>query len=144
MWWSQKKRKMVFMESVYANFTCLTRKAVKTYRFKYAHLFKNWRSYRWFKCHRLHYGVANFGSYELKLGLKCCFWFQLSFAASVPLVWNSLPEKVCCCDSLYIFWRQLKGYLFHSAFPPQYLTGMDWPFWILTAFDTWLWLKVKR
>ena len=44
--------------------------------------------------------------------------FDNSFAASGPLVWNSLDEKVCCCDSLYTFRRQLKGHLFHSAFPP--------------------------
>ena len=43
--------------------------------------------------------------------------FDNSFAASGPLVWNSLPEKVRCCDSLYTFRRQLKGHLFHSAFP---------------------------
>ena len=34
--------------------------------------------------------------------------FDNSFAASGPLVWNSLHEKVCCCDSLYTFRRQLK------------------------------------
>ena len=43
--------------------------------------------------------------------------FDNSFAASGPLVWNSLPEIVRC-DSLYTFRRQLKGHLFHSAFPP--------------------------
>ena len=44
--------------------------------------------------------------------------FENSFAASGPSVLNSLPERVRCCDSLYTFRRQLKGYLFHSAFPP--------------------------
>ena len=44
--------------------------------------------------------------------------FESSFAASGPSVWNSLPEKVRCCDFLYTFRRQLKGYHFHSAFPP--------------------------
>ena len=44
--------------------------------------------------------------------------FDNSFAASGTWVWNSLPEKVRCCDSLYTFRRQLKGHLFHSAFPP--------------------------
>ena len=31
--------------------------------------------------------------------------FENSFAASGPSVWNSLPEKVRCCDSLYTFRR---------------------------------------
>ena len=43
--------------------------------------------------------------------------YDYSFAVSGPSVWNSLPEYVCCCDSLYSFQSQLKGYLFHSAFP---------------------------
>ena len=44
--------------------------------------------------------------------------YDHSFAASGPSVWNGLPDYVRCCDSLYSFRRQLKGYLFHSAFPP--------------------------
>ena len=44
--------------------------------------------------------------------------FDNSVDASGPLVWNSLPEKVHCCDFLYTFGRQLKGYLFYSAFAP--------------------------
>ena len=43
--------------------------------------------------------------------------FDNSFAASGPLVCNSLPEIVRCCDSLYTFRRQLKGHLFHSFCP---------------------------
>ena len=37
--------------------------------------------------------------------------FDNGFVARGPSVWNSLPEKVRCHDSLYTFRRKLKGYL---------------------------------
>ena len=42
--------------------------------------------------------------------------YDYSFAASGTSGWNSLPEYICCYDSLYSFQCQLKSYLFHSAF----------------------------
>ena len=60
---------------------------------------------------------------------KSKFHFDKSFAASGPLVWNSLPEKVHCCDSLYTFWRQLKDMSFTQLFlhnnPLQWTDVLD-------------------
>ena len=54
---------------------------------------------------------------KLSIPMFLIYGVVCSFTASGPLVWNSLPERVRCCDSLYTFRRQLKGHLFHSAFP---------------------------
>ena len=35
--------------------------------------------------------------------------YDYSFAASGPSVWNSLPEYVRCCDSLYSFSASIEG-----------------------------------
>ena len=68
--------------------------------------------------------------------------FDNSFDASGPLVWNSLPEKVRCCDSLCTFRRQLKGYLCSLSFSSIITHSNGLTFWILTAFDSWLWLWI--
>ena len=45
------------------------------------------------------------------------------------LVWNSLPEKGCCCDSLYTFRRQVKIHN-HNQVPNavniQNVSALEW------------------
>ena len=44
--------------------------------------------------------------------------YDNSFCVSGPTKWNNLPQDIRCANTIGIFRRKLKAYLFDKAYPP--------------------------
>ena len=42
-----------------------------------------------------------------------------AFYVAGPREWNLLPDNICTCDKLDVFWKLLKTHLYQQAFPEQ-------------------------